>query len=126
MRIAPLLVVADISRSLSFWRDAVGGTVLVEWETYAHLRLGEGELHLATPAPPSADKPDVALVLPSDPSRVTSEVVLHLEDIAALTTRLASSGISLLAPPHEPVWGGERRCFLRDPDGHLVELTQAL
>ncbi|MCY7303500.1 MAG: VOC family protein [Thermoleophilia bacterium] len=126
MWVAPLLVVADVSRSLSFWRDAVGGTVLVEWETYAHVQLGEGELHLATPAPQSVDKPDVELVLPSNPSRVTGEVVLHVEDVVALATHLESCGILLLAPPSEPAWGGERRCFLRDPDGHLVELTQTL
>jgi hypothetical protein len=26
-------------------------------------------------------------------------------------------------PPHD--WGTEIRCFLRDPDGHLVEISQA-
>lgn len=126
MRVAPLLVVHDISTSLAFWKDALGGEVLVQWETYAHLRLGEGELHLARQAPPTVDRPDVSLAPPSDTTSASAEVVLHVEDVAALAAELASGGWPLLAPPHEPAWGGERRCFLRDPDGHLVELTQGV
>jgi catechol 2,3-dioxygenase-like lactoylglutathione lyase family enzyme len=36
----------------------------------------------------------------------------------------AERGVTFLTPPHD--WGGEIRCFLRDPDGHLVELSQAV
>jgi hypothetical protein len=30
---------------------------------------------------------------------------------------------SFLTPPYD--WGSEIRCLLRDPDGHLVEISQA-
>src|ERR1700729_3807978 len=33
-------------------------------------------------------------------------------------------GGSCLTPPHD--WGGEIRCFLRDPDGHLVEISESV
>jgi len=88
--------------------------------------LGDGELHLAKTAPPTVDRPGVRLVPPSDATSAAGAVVLHVDDVNALATELTSIGLAPLAPPREPAWGGERRCFLRDPDGHLVELTQRL
>ena len=33
------------------------------------------------------------------------------------------SGVGYPTPPRD--WGSEIRCFLRDPDGHLVEISQS-
>lgn len=38
--------------------------------------------------------------------------------------RLAAKGTAFLAPPTVRPWGNEVRAFLRDPDGHLIELSQ--
>lgn len=35
---------------------------------------------------------------------------------------LTSRGAEFLTPPQD--WGGEIRCFFRDPDGHLLEISE--
>ncbi len=122
--IAPLLVVSDLARSLQFYVEQLGATAITTWDTYAQLRLGTGRLHLATPSPGSDDKPGISLVAPAERTQLTGEVVLHVRDCRQVHASLAARGLTFLAPPSEPDWGGEIRCFLQDPDGHVIELSQ--
>jgi hypothetical protein len=48
--VEPLLAVADLDRSVAFWVEGVGGRLLTRWDTYAHVGLGRGGVHLAPPA----------------------------------------------------------------------------
>src|SRR5213078_1601468 len=123
--VAPLLVVGDLSRSLAFYENVLGAARVVASESYAKLSLGGGELHLTTRSEPTPDKPGVTLA-PPDPqsTMVHGEVVLHVRDCRAMYARLAARGAAFLAPPTVPPWGHEVRAFLRDPDGHLLELSQ--
>jgi catechol 2,3-dioxygenase-like lactoylglutathione lyase family enzyme len=73
---------------------------------------------------PTADKPDVVFEAPSDQGRVSHAMTLRVQDCRRSYEALRARGATFLPPPHD--WGGEIRCFLRDPDGHLVELSQAL
>jgi predicted ester cyclase/catechol 2,3-dioxygenase-like lactoylglutathione lyase family enzyme len=122
--LATLLVVGDLARSVGFYRDMLGADVDVRWDTYARLRIGTGTLHLATESPGTEDKPGPALAPPGDPATVTGELVVHVSDCRAVHRELTTRGVTFLAPPSEPPRGGEVRCFLRDPDGHLIELSQ--
>ena len=79
---------------------------------------------LVTGGDPTADKPDVTFTAPPDPTRVSHAMTLRVADCRASYDELVRRGATLLTPPHD--WGGEIRCFLRDPDGHLVELSQAV
>lgn len=45
--VAPLLAVSDLSNSLHFWVDQIGGEATVQWGTYAVVQIGPGRLHLA-------------------------------------------------------------------------------
>ena len=123
--VAPLLVVSDLARSLRFYIDVVGAVPVTTGESYARLSLGRGVLHLVTRSEPTPDKPGVTLA-PPDPSDavVHGEVVVQVPDCRAMYARLTAKGAAFLAPPTVPPWGHEVRAFLRDPDGHLIEVSQ--
>jgi catechol 2,3-dioxygenase-like lactoylglutathione lyase family enzyme len=70
---------------------------------------------------PTPDKPTVSLVPPSDPDRVSHEFTLRVPDCRAAYRVLSDRGASFLTPPLEQ--GSETRCFFRDPDGNLLEIS---
>ena len=59
----------------------------------------------------------------ADPHEATGEVVLRVVDCRAVVEVFEQRGVQLLGPLSAPAWGGELRAFLRDPDGHLVEIS---
>jgi catechol 2,3-dioxygenase-like lactoylglutathione lyase family enzyme len=123
--VAPLLVVGDLARSLGFYEGVLGAVRITATDSYAKLSLGPGVLHLATRSEPTPDKPGIILA-PPDPQAalVHGEVVVRVRDCRAMHARLVARGATFLAPPTIPPWGHEVRAFLRDPDGHLIELSQ--
>jgi catechol 2,3-dioxygenase-like lactoylglutathione lyase family enzyme len=123
--VAPLLVVGDLARSLQFYEGVLGAVRITATDSYAKLSLGAGVLHLVTRSEPTPDKPGVMLS-PPDPQLaiVHGEVVVQVRDCRAMHARLVARGAAFLAPPTVPPWGHEVRAFLRDPDGHLIELNQ--
>ncbi len=59
---------------------------------------------------------------PPDPNRVSSFLNIRVADIQAVYEEWGSRGAEFLTPPVEHT--SERRCYIRDPDGHLIELGQ--
>ncbi len=119
-----ILVVADPARSRDFWVDVLGAEPYREYGgTSVVLRFAGSWLLLVSGGGPTADKPTVTFLPPADPDRVSHAMTLRVADCRATYQALLARGASFLTPPHD--WGGEIRCFLRDPDGHLVELSQA-
>jgi catechol 2,3-dioxygenase-like lactoylglutathione lyase family enzyme len=72
---------------------------------------------------PTDDKPDVTLEPPGDPSRTSAFLNLRVADIQQVYAEWSARGAEFLTPPIDR--GGEIRCYLRDPDGHLIEVGQA-
>jgi len=72
---------------------------------------------------PTQDKPTVTFASPTDPDTVISELVMRVPDCQAAYEVLRSRGAEFLTPPVD--WGYEVRAFLRDPDGHLLEISQS-
>jgi len=122
--VAPMLVVADLVASVQFYVELLGATAVDTWDTYAQLRLGAGRLRLVTPSAGTDDKPGIRLVPPPDRTNVTSEIVIHVDDCRAVHASLSRRGVTFPAPPSEPPWGGEVRCLLQDPDGHVIQMSQ--
>jgi catechol 2,3-dioxygenase-like lactoylglutathione lyase family enzyme len=119
-----ILVVTDPARSRDFWVDVLGAELYREYGgTSVVLRFAGSWLLLVSGGGPTADKPTVTFLPPADPDRVSHAITLRVADCRASYQALLARGASFLTPPHD--WGGEMRCFLRDPDGHLVELSQA-
>ncbi|MEU4689625.1 VOC family protein [Actinoplanes sp. NPDC023714] len=59
-------------------------------------------------------------------SRVVAAIVVQVAGCRAACAALTAAGVTLLTAPAEPEWGGEVRAFLRDPDGHLIEINETL
>ena len=119
-----ILVVADPARSRDFWVDVLGADLYREYGgTSVVLRFAGAWLLLVSGGGPTADKPTVVFAPPDDADRVSHAMTLRVADCQAAYEALQSRGAAFLAPPYD--WGSEIRCFLRDPDGHLVEISQA-
>ena len=72
---------------------------------------------------PTDDKPDVFLDVPADRNRVSAFLNIRVADISASYADWSSRGADFLTPPKDH--GREIRCYMRDPDGHLIEVGQA-
>ncbi len=118
-----LLVVSDMERSRSFYQDVLGATVYREYGgTSCVLQFQGTWILLVTGGGPTDDKPDVSFGPPGDPRRVDHELTLRVPDCRAAYEILKSRGAQFLTPPLDR--GNEIRCFFRDPDGHLLEISQ--
>ena len=113
-----ILFVADLERSVAFYRDVIGvpfrleGDGYVEFATqgarfglYDRNRLGELTGHD-----------------PERPGRPGGEVVFLVADVDAEAQRLRAAGATVLRGPVDRPWG-HRTLHLEDPDGFVVELA---
>lgn len=119
-----LLVVSNYARSLAFYRDVLGATVVREFPgTLCFLNFGDSQILLTVPGGPTQDKPTVTFASPADADRVSSELAVRVPDCPAAYEVLRSRGAEFLTEPVD--WGYEIRAFFRDPDGHLLEISQS-
>jgi len=124
MALTHILVVADMAKARAFYRDVLGAEVYREYGgTSCVLQFLGAWLLLVTGGGPTPDKPDVTFTVPDDPRRVSHAMTIRVSDCAAAYETLRSRGAAFLTPPLDR--GGEVRCFFRDPDGHLLEISEA-
>jgi catechol 2,3-dioxygenase-like lactoylglutathione lyase family enzyme len=122
--VTQILVVSDPDRSRDFWTGVLGAQLYREYGgTSVVLRFAGSWLLLVSGGPPTADKPTVTFAPPADADQVSQAMTIRVADCQATYEALLARGATFLTPPHD--WGGEIRCFLRDPDGHLIEISQA-
>lgn len=118
-----ILVVSDLAVSVDFYRDILGAEIDRTYGgTSAVLRLGGSWLLLVTGGGPTPDKPTVTFTAPDDVDRVAHAMTFRVADCVAAHDVLRRRGANFLSDPIDN--GPELRCFLRDPDGHLLELSQ--
>lgn len=123
VELTQLLVVADIERSRTFYRDVLGAEVYREYGgTSCVLRFQGAWLLLVTGGDPTEDKPTITFAPPPNPDVVSHQLTLRVPDCRGAYDILRERGASFLTPPHDR--GGEIRCFFRDPDGHLLEISE--
>ncbi len=121
--ITQLLVVGDVQRSKDFYIDVLGAELYREYGgDSVVLRFLGLWLLLVAGGPPTGDKPGVTFAPPADPDRVDHQLTLRVPDCRALYAELKARGAEFLTPPVDR--GGEIRCFFRDPDGHLLEISE--
>jgi catechol 2,3-dioxygenase-like lactoylglutathione lyase family enzyme len=118
-----ILVVSDLDRSVAWYGDVLGAELVREYGgSSAVFRFGTAWLLIVTGGGPTEDKPDVTFE-PPDARSVSHSVTIRVADCRAIYDRLVARGAEFLTPPYD--WGHEIRCFFRDPDGHLFEISQA-
>jgi catechol 2,3-dioxygenase-like lactoylglutathione lyase family enzyme len=124
MEITHLLVVSDLARSVPFYRDVLGATVYREYGgTSCVLQFLGTWLLLVTGGGPTEDKPTVTFAPPADPDTVRHEMTIRVPDCRGAYETLRERGAEFLTPPVEYDW--EIRAFFRDPDGHLIEISES-
>lgn len=127
MELTHLLVVSDIDRAKSFYKDVLGAFVFREYgETSCVLKFLNNWILLVTGGGPTKDKPNVTFSPPQNPDVVSNEMTIRVPDCQGAYDELKSRGAKFLTPPVKSDWGGEIRCFFQDPDGHLFEISQLL
>ena len=120
--ITHFLVVADQDRSREFYRSLLGGQVLLERDPVI-IKVANTWLTLNTGGGPTDDKPGVSLTTPADPGRTSGFLNVRVPDIARVYQEWSAKGAKFLTEPKDH--GREIRAYLRDPDGHLIEVGQA-
>jgi len=119
--ITHVLVVADPERSREFYRSLLDGQVLLERDPVI-IKVANTWLTLVSAGGPTDDKPGVNLTTPTDPARTSGFLNVRVSDIASFYEQLLSKGADFLTEPKDH--GREIRAYLRDPDGHLIEVGQ--
>jgi catechol 2,3-dioxygenase-like lactoylglutathione lyase family enzyme len=117
-----LLIVTDQDRSREFYRKVLGAEVIRERNPVA-LRLSNGWLILNSGGGPTDDKPDVIAAPPQSAHVLTSGLNIRVADVEAIYREWRARGAEFLTEPKDH--GAEIRCYLKDPDGHLIEVGQA-
>ena len=123
MVLTHFIVSDDVERAQRFYTEVLGGrmafsgpgglTYVALSNTWIIMNVGGG---------PTDDKPTVTLETPRDPDRVSSFLNIRVKDIHAVYAEWNARGAQFLTPPkHHPY---ETRCYLRDPDGYLIEVGQ--
>jgi catechol 2,3-dioxygenase-like lactoylglutathione lyase family enzyme len=122
-----MLIVEDIPRSVAFYRDVLGGEVVFEGgvdsvQRPSMVKLANTWIIINIGGGPTEDKPEVTVAPPPDPNLVSSFLNLRVADIQACYEEWSVKGAQFLTPPQDR--GAEIRCYIRDPDGHLIEVGQ--
>ena len=115
------LIARDVRRSVAFYRDVLGATVLREGEPTL-LRLGNIRLIINVGGGPTDDKPEVLAAPPPDPNILSIFLNLRVTDIRRYYDLWSSRGAKFITEPK--VHATELRCYMRDPDGYLIEVGQ--
>jgi catechol 2,3-dioxygenase-like lactoylglutathione lyase family enzyme len=116
------IVSEDVPRSAAFYSEVLGGEVVMEGEPTI-VQLANGWVIINVGGGPTEDKPEVVLEAPADPNRVSAFLNIRVADIQACYEEWKSKGAKFLTPPQDR--GAEIRCYMRDPDGHLIEVGQS-
>ena len=115
------IVSDDVDRSRRFYTEVLGGETVLEGEL-SIVALANGWVTIATGGGPTEDKPNVTLEAPDDFAPVSSFLNIRVADISAVYEEWSARGAKFLTPPIDR--GVEIRCYMRDPDGHLIEVGQ--
>jgi lactoylglutathione lyase len=116
-----ILIVANLDRALGFYVDVLGLRLGHRSGDYAQLDTGTTRLALYTR---SAMAKTLAMALDSPPSNAPGfEVGFKVTNVDAAFNELIARGAHPVMPPTDRFWG-QRTAYLRDPDGHLIELAQ--
>lgn len=118
-----ILVVSDMVTSKHFYLDILGAELYREYGgTSTVLKFLNNWLLLVTPGAPSKDKPNIAFNPPTRSYEVSHSFTIRVNNCKDSYETLMERGAKFITPPYD--WGEEVRCFFKDPDGHLFEISE--
>jgi lactoylglutathione lyase len=121
--ITHFLVVSDQDRSRDFYASLLGGKVLMERDPVI-MKVANTWLILNNGGGPTDDKPTVTLSTPKDPNQTSAFINIRVADIHRIYEEWTAKGAEFLTEPKDH--GREIRAYVRDPDGHLIEVGQSV
>jgi lactoylglutathione lyase len=114
-------VVSDQDRSRKFYQSLFDGQVILERDPVI-IKVANSWLILNGPGGPTDDKPTITLTTPPDPNRTSAFLNVRVADIEQAYRDWSAKGAEFLTEPKDH--GREIRAYIRDPDGHLIEVGQ--
>jgi catechol 2,3-dioxygenase-like lactoylglutathione lyase family enzyme len=116
------ITVRKVARSRDFYSRVLGGTVVLE-ENPCMVKLSNSWIIMNPGGPPTPDKPGITVV--DNEAGGTTSIFLNLRvaDIQACYEEWKAKGAEFVTPPIDR--GAEIRCYMRDPDGYLIEVGQS-
>ena len=116
------VVSRDVAASRNFYADVLGGTTVMDSEP-AIVKLANSWIIINQGGGPTEDKPNVVLDVSTDLNHADAFLNIRVADIQQVYDDWSARGAKFLTPPIDR--GAEIRCYMRDPDGHLIEVGQA-
>jgi catechol 2,3-dioxygenase-like lactoylglutathione lyase family enzyme len=116
------ITVRKVARSRAFYSEVLGGSVVLP-ENPCIVKLANSWIIMNPGGPPTPDKPDISVVDYEPGHRTSVFLNLRVADIEACYREWSGRGAAFLTPPIDR--GAEIRCYMRDPDGYLIEVGQA-
>jgi catechol 2,3-dioxygenase-like lactoylglutathione lyase family enzyme len=120
--VTQFLTVRHVARSRAFYADVLGGEVVLE-ENPCIVKLANSWVIMNPGGGPTPDKPGITLVNHEAGETVSSFMNLRVADIQDCYERWSAKGAEFVTPPIDR--GAEIRCYMRDPDGYLIEVGQS-
>jgi predicted enzyme related to lactoylglutathione lyase len=124
--IAHFITVSDIARSAEFYERVFDGKIVShadEQGAPTYIKLANTWLIVNIGGGPTPDKPTVTLRPPPDPNEISSFMNIRVADIHACYELWRSRGATFITEPIDKY--GETRCYIRDPDGYIIEVGQS-
>src|SRR3974377_41060 len=124
--VAHFITVADIERSLRFYETVFGGRIQSRGDSSGapgYIEIANTGLIVNIGGGPTPDKPSVTLSAPANPDSVSSFMNIRVADIQACYKIWRGRGAEFIMEP-KPKYG-ETRCYIRDPDGYIIEVGQS-
>ena len=120
------ITVADIARSARFYEKVFGARILSlgnDKGASGHIQIANTWLIVNVGGGPTPDKPSVTLRIPPNPHELSSFLNIRVADIQACYELWKSRGAEFITEPKQKY--GEIRCYIRDPDGYIIEVGQS-
>ena len=116
------LTVRSVARSRAFYSEVLGGKVVLE-EDPCMVMLSNSWVIMNPGGGPTPDKPDISVVDYEFDNTLSTFMNLRVADVQACYEEWKSKGAEFVTPPIDR--GAEIRCYMRDPDGYLIEVGQS-
>jgi predicted enzyme related to lactoylglutathione lyase len=124
--IAYFITVTDVERSLRFYEKVFDGRIESSGDSKGapgYIQIANAWLIVNPGGGPTPDKPTVLLGVPPDPNFISSFMNFRVADIQACYKLWKSRGAEFITEPIPKY--GETRCYIRDPDGYIIEVGQS-
>ncbi len=118
-----ILVVSDLKKSKSFYIDILEAELFREYGgTSVVLKFLNHWILLVAPGGPTEDKPDTHFQPPGNENAVSHSFTIRVQNCQKSYKILKERGANFSTAPYD--WGAEIRCFFKDPDGRLLEISE--